>query len=118
MGQYTVGVFQDVGSAGRGLSALVSHDFTIAELSLMAVESPEVNALVEETFGDSGETLDIKNVGVVRTFGTLNTALQESSEHDFGSDGLAATMRKVGFQVHDGFIFETSIGRGGVLIAI
>ena len=41
-GLYTVGVFQDVGSAGQGLSALVSHDFTIAELSLMAVESPEV----------------------------------------------------------------------------
>ncbi len=118
MGQYTVGVFQDVGSAGRGLSALVSHDFTIAELSLMAVESPEVNALVEETFGDSGETLDVKNVGVVRTFGTLNAALQQSGEHNFGSDGLAATMRNVGFQVHDGFIFETLIGRGGVLIAI
>jgi hypothetical protein len=118
MGLYTVGVFQDVGSAGQGLSALVSHNFTIEELSLMAVESPEVNALVEETFGDSGETLDVKNVGVVRTFGNLKTALQQGSEHDCGSEGLAATMRKVGFQTHDGFIFETLIGRGGVLIAI
>ena len=117
-GLYTVGVFQDVGSAGQGLSALVSHDFTIAELSLMAVESPEVNALVEETFGNAGKTLNVKNVGVVRTFGTLNTALQQGSEHEFGSEGLAATMRKVGFQAHDGFIFESLIGRGGVLIAI
>jgi hypothetical protein len=32
--------------------------------------------------------------------------------------GLAGTMRRVGFQAHDGRIFDTLTGRGGVLVAI
>ena len=32
--------------------------------------------------------------------------------------GIAGTMRRVGFQPHDGRIFETLTGRGGVLVAI
>jgi hypothetical protein len=32
--------------------------------------------------------------------------------------GLAGTMRRVGFQAHDGRIFDTLTGKGGVLVAI
>lgn len=31
---------------------------------------------------------------------------------------MAAAMRRVGFQPHDGLIFETLVGKGGVLVAI
>jgi hypothetical protein len=37
---------------------------------------------------------------------------------DLASLGLAGTMRRVGFQAHDGRIFETLTARGGVLVAI
>ena len=32
--------------------------------------------------------------------------------------GLAACLIRVGFQTHDGRIFETLTGRGGVLVAV
>ena len=44
-------------------------------------------------------------------------ALQGPSR-DLGKLGIAATMRRVGFQPHDGRIFESLVGRGGVLVAI
>jgi hypothetical protein len=31
---------------------------------------------------------------------------------------MAAAMRRVGFQPHDGLIFETLAGKGGVLVAV
>jgi hypothetical protein len=31
---------------------------------------------------------------------------------------MAAAMRRAGFQPHDGLIFETLIGKGGVLVAV
>jgi len=48
---------------------------------------------------------------------TLIDALQGSDRH-LTSRGLAATMRRVGFQSHDGFIFERLVEKGGVLVAI
>jgi hypothetical protein len=49
--------------------------------------------------------------------GRLLGALQ-GSKQDLGTLGIAATMRRVGFQPHDGRIFETLVARGGVLVAI
>ncbi len=31
---------------------------------------------------------------------------------------MAAAMRRAGFQSHDGLIFETLVGKGGVLVAV
>ena len=39
-------------------------------------------------------------------------------EDDLSREGIAASMSRVGFQAHDGFIFETLTKRGGVLVAI
>ena len=49
--------------------------------------------------------------------GRLVDALQGAAR-DLGALGIAATMRRVGFQPHDGRIFETLVLRGGVLVAI
>ena len=42
----------------------------------------------------------------------------QGSKADLGRTGVAGAIRRVGFQAHDGFIFETLTARGGVLVAI
>ena len=49
--------------------------------------------------------------------GPLVAALQGDTR-DLKALGIARTMRRVGFQAHDGRIFEALVGRGGVLVAI
>jgi hypothetical protein len=34
------------------------------------------------------------------------------------SAGLGGTITRAGFQAHDGFLYETLVARGGVLVAI
>ena len=49
--------------------------------------------------------------------GSIVGALQGDDE-GLGRTGVAATIRRAGFQAHDGFIFQTLAERGGVLVAI
>jgi hypothetical protein len=42
----------------------------------------------------------------------------QGKTRDLVKIGLAGTMRRVGFQSHDGRIFEALAGRGGILVAI
>ena len=49
--------------------------------------------------------------------GPIVAALQGSAR-DLAKLGIAGTMRRVGFQPHDGRIFEALTSRGGVLVAI
>lgn len=116
-GRFTVGVFQDVQWAERGLAALRRHAFPPESLSLMAKDTPEVGALVEKVFGTSGQKLNVKDVGSLVVHGLLVEALQ-GPDRDFEKLGIAGTMRRVGFQTHDGYIFDTLTSRGGVLVAI
>jgi hypothetical protein len=44
-------------------------------------------------------------------------ALQGDAQ-DLPQQGLSGTMRRVGFQAHDGRIYEALTARGGVLVAI
>ena len=55
--------------------------------------------------------------GAVLARGPLVGALQGVSG-DLSRLGLAGTMRRVGFQAHDGRIYEALTSRGGVLVAI
>ena len=116
-GCFTVAVFQDVPWAQKGLSALKEIGFAPELLTIIAKESPEVAALVEQMLGSAGERLELASVGPVLARGPMVQALQGSAR-DFTKLGLAGTMRRVGFQAHDGRIFETLTGRGGVLVAI
>lgn len=116
---FTIGVFADASWASRGLEALARDGFEPDMLSIVAQDSPDAAALVERTFGGrpgAGE-LDLRGIGRVLACGSLVGALQGEDE-GLVRTGLAATMRRAGFQAHDGFIFETLTARGGVLVAI
>ena len=116
-GLFTIGVFQNVAWAEKGIQALKAQNFPAEALSLLAKESPDVAALAERVFAGPVPTFDVRGLGTVRARGLLVDALQ-GSDQQLSRQGLAATARRVGFQVHDGRIFETLTGRGGVLVAI
>jgi alkylhydroperoxidase/carboxymuconolactone decarboxylase family protein YurZ len=116
-GLFTVAVFQDAAWASKGLEALKRAGFPKEAMTILAKETPEASALLQDTFSNAASRIDIPPFGAVLAHGRLVEALQGSSR-DLGKLGLAATMRRVGFQPHDGRIFETLVGRGGVLVAI
>jgi hypothetical protein len=116
-GHFTVAVFQDATWAGNGLNALKAGGFTPAMLTVIGKETAEVGALIEQTLGSPGDRLELATVGTVLARGSLVEVLQGSAG-DLAKLGLAGTMRKVGFQSHDGRIFETLTGRGGILVAV
>jgi hypothetical protein len=115
--RFTVGVFQDVAWAQKGLDALKQMGMPADALSIVAKESPEAASLIERTLGAAGERLEITGVGTVLARGPLVGALQGASG-DLPRLGLSGTMRRVGFQAHDSRIFEALTARGGVLVAI
>ena len=115
--RFTVGVFQDVAWAEKGLDALKRAGLPPESLSILAKESPEVTALMQKALGGGGDRLDLTNVGAVLARGPIMEALQGSA-HDLPALGLSRTMRRVGFQTHDARIFEILTARGGVLVAI
>lgn len=116
-GLFTIGVFQDVAWAEKGIQALQAQNFPVEALSVIAKDSPEVADLLERTFSGVVPTLEVRGLGGVRVRGALIEALQ-GSDQSLTRLGLAATARRVGFQPHDGRIFETLTGRGGVLVAV
>ena len=116
-GLFTIGVFQDVQWAEKGLQALKSQGFPTEIISVVSKDSPEAASLIERTLGAAAPTLDIRGLGVVRARGPLVEALQ-GSQSELTRHGIAATARKVGFQSHDGRIFETLTSRGGVLVSV
>ena len=58
--RFTVGVFQDVAWAVKGLDALSGAGFPPESLTVIAKEGADVTMLVERTFGSAGERLDIR----------------------------------------------------------
>ena len=116
---FCIGVFQDTAWASRGLDALTRDGFGPESLSIVAKPTPEVVALMEKTFGvDAAQAeVDIEGLGRALAHGTLVGTLQ-GADDALGKTGVAATMRRAGFQSHDGFIFETLTARGGVLVAV
>ncbi len=115
--QFTIGVFQDALWAERGLEALKAHSFPSQTLSIIAKDGPETAALVERTIGTVPSRMTVPRLGPVVATGSLVDALEEKAG-DLTRLGLAATLKRVGFQTHDGQIFETLTGKGGVLVAI
>jgi hypothetical protein len=116
-GLFTVAVFQDAAWAGKGIEALAHAGFPRESLTIIAKDADDAASLVDRTFGEAGERLDVAGLGAVVGRGRLLNALQGSAR-DLPTLGVAATMRRVGFQPHDGRIFESLLGRGGVLVAI
>ena len=116
-GLFTVAVFQDAAWAQNAIEALTQAGFAAASFTIIAKETPAVSALVERTFGQPGERLDLAALGAVIATGPLVGALQGAAR-DLPKLGLTGTLNRVGFQSHDCRIFEVLTGRGGVLVAI
>lgn len=116
-GRYTVGVFQDVEWARKGIEALLNAGFVPESLSVLAKDSPAAAALIESSLGASGEQIELKTLGTVVARGPLVAVLQ-GTDDGLKSAGIGGTMTRAGFQAHDGYIFETLTGRGGVLVAV
>ena len=116
-GLFTVAVFQDVAWATKALDALKQAGFPLEGTTIFAKATEDAAALVEKTFGRSGDRIELGAIGTAVVHGPLLAALQ-GAVGDLTTVGLAGAMRRVGFQAHDGRIFETLIGRGGVLVAI
>lgn len=115
--RFTVAVFQDLAWAQRGLNALHQAGFPAASLTILAKASPETAGLVETSLGAPGETFELAGIGAVVGRGPLIEALQ-GDQRDLPKLGLSGTMRRVGFQPHDGRIFDALTTRGGILVAI
>ena len=116
-GRFTVGVFQNVAWAEKGLSALKRAGLPAEALTIVAKDAPDVAALIETTLGAAGERLDVAGTGELLVRGPMVAALQGATS-DLAKLGLSGTMRRVGFQPHDSRIFEILTARGGVLVAI
>jgi hypothetical protein len=117
VGLFTVGVFQDVAWATKGLDALKQAGFSPESLTILAKDTPDAAALIEKALGAKGDRLDLAAIGAVVARGPLLEPLQGAAR-DLAALGLAGTMRRIGFQAHDARIFEALAGRGGVLVAI
>ena len=104
-GRFTVGVFQDVAWAREGLDALKQAGLAAESLTILAKESPEVAALIERALGApaSGSSCR-RSARCWRAVRCVDGAAGPA--RDLAKLGLAGTMRRVGFQAHDGRIFE------------
>ena len=67
--------------------------------------------------GVAQAAVDVAGLGTAVAHGALVETLQ-GDDNGLGASGVAATMRRAGFQAHDGFIFETLTARGGVLVGV
>lgn len=116
-GRFTIGVFQDVEWAKKGIEALLNDGFVPESLTIMAKDTPAAAALIESTLGAPAERIEAKTIGAVLARGPLVGALQ-GSDNGLATNGIGGTITRAGFQAHDGYIYETLTGRGGILVGI
>lgn len=116
-GRFTIGVFQDVEWAKKGLEALLKDGFVPESLTIMAKDTPAAAALIEATLGAPAEHIELKSLGAVLARGPLVSALQ-GSDNGLQTNGIGGTITRAGFQAHDGYIYETLTGRGGILVGV
>jgi hypothetical protein len=116
-GRFTVGVFQDVAWASKGIDALKQAGLPPESLTILANDTPEAAALIAKALGAAGERIEVGAIGTLVGRGPLIGALAPTAQ-ELAKLGLAGTMRRVGFQAHDARIFEVLTGRGGILVAI
>ena len=114
---FTIGVFQDLSWAERGLDALAKHGFPAESLTILGQDTAEVRALIERRLSGAPQALTIDGIGAVAGRGPLIETLQENGGN-LATDGLAGAIARAGFQKHDGQIYERLTAKGGILVAI
>jgi hypothetical protein len=114
---FTIGVFKDIAWAERGIDALKQQGFAAERITVAAKASPEAVAFLERVLGAAPEQVELPVVGAAVARGRL-IGMLNGPGRDLARVGMAAAMRRAGFQPHDGLIFETLVGKGGVLVAV
>jgi hypothetical protein len=114
---FIVGVFKDLSWAERGVDALKAKGFAPQGLSVLSKASPEATAFAGKVTGAAPLEMELPAIGQTTGMGSLVQTL-DGPDKDLARVGIAAAMRRAGFQPHDGLIYETLIGKGGVLVAI
>ena len=114
---FTVGVFQDVTWAERGVAALLADGFPRESLTIVAKDTDAAAELIRSALGTEPARFDLTPLGPLVSHGSLLDVLR-GPDDGLARSGLAATFGRAGFQPHDGHIFETLTGRGGVLVAV
>ena len=116
-GRFTIGVFQDVTWARNGIAALLDAGFVPESLTVLAKESAEAAALITDLLEQEPQRIELKALGTVVAHGPMLTPLQ-GTDSGLTTAGLGGVIGRVGFQPHDGHIYETLTGRGGVLVGV
>jgi hypothetical protein len=114
---HVVGVFQDADWAKRGLEALLRDGFHPDTLTVMASSSLQTSSIFGDLLAHEPRTFVVPEIGPVAAAGPLLTAL-EGDDEGLQRRGLTATIRRAGFQAHDGQIFQRLMVRGGVLVGV
>ena len=115
--RFTVGVFQDLAWAQKGIDALKHAGLPADSLTVLAKDGTDAASFIERALGTPGGRVELAGIGAAVGRGPLLTTLQGGAS-DLQKLGLARTMRRAGFQAHDGRIFDALIARGGVLVAV
>ncbi len=100
-GRFTVGVFQDMAWARKGVDALKRAGLPAESLTIIAKESDDLRSWIERALEGAPDRLELAGLGPVLARGPMVKALQGSA-NDLPKLGLSGTMRRVGFQTHDG----------------
>src|SRR3954463_15863156 len=95
---FTVGVFQDIAWAKKGVDALKQADFPVESLTILIKDGPEASTFIERELGGAPARVDLAGIGTTVSRGSLLTTLGTG---DLPKLGLSGTMRRVGFQSHD-----------------
>ena len=113
--RFTVGVFQDLAWAQKGVDALTQAGFPVESLTILMKDAVDGAAFIERMLGAAAQRVELAGIGAAVGRGPLLSTL---GALDLQKLGLSGTMRRVGFQSHDGRIFDALTGRGGVLVAV
>ena len=116
-GRFTVGVFQDVAWAQKGLDALKQA----GSAGGVADDSREGQPRGRRRSFEAPSARPATRLELpvsARRSAAGRSCRRCREARDLAKLGLAGTMRRVGFQAHDGRIFEALTARGGVLVAI
>jgi hypothetical protein len=116
-GLHTVAVFKDLEWARRAGDELRRRGFATESLTVIAKLADGVADWIAGLTGRPAASLALPRVGDALVAGPLVETLDGGTGH-LGQAGLASTMTRAGFQVHDGQIFEALVARGGVLVAV
>src|SRR5919112_3782985 len=97
---YTIGVFQDVEWARRGVDALLRDGFPPESITILAKDTAKADGLISAALAGSPDRLDLVRLGTAVGRGPLIEVLQ-GDDQGLTRFGVGSTVGRVGFQRHE-----------------